>query len=139
MASNPDSAAPKLRWLRALAAALAAEAVLIVIAIPIYASMANPLPVLNVAIPAASAAVFLAAGYWSALPVPQRGIRQGVLTGVWAVVLYLGLGLVASLFVKGTSVTDGFTPAYLTAHALKIAGAALGGWIVSSRSPAPTA
>ncbi|HEU4651285.1 MAG TPA: hypothetical protein VFS49_07705 [Croceibacterium sp.] len=35
---------------------------------------------------------------------------------------------VASQFVEGTSVTDGFTPAYLAAHALKLAGAAAGGW-----------
>jgi hypothetical protein len=41
--------------------------------------------------------------------------------------LYVGLGLVTNLFVKGTSVTDGFTPAYLAAHALKIIGGAIGG------------
>jgi len=136
MASHPDPAEPKLRWLRALVAGLLAELVLAAISVPFFASMADPVPTLNLVIPAASALVFLFAGYWAALPIPQRGIWQGALTGAWAVGLYLALGLVASQFVKGTSVTDGFTTAYLTAHALKIVGAAIGGWLVSRKAPA---
>jgi len=136
MASHPDPAEPKLRWLRALVAAFVAELGLICVAIPIFAVAADPTPIVNLVIPPASGLVFLFAGYWAALPIPQRGIGQGVLTGVWAVGLYLALGLVASLFVEGTSVTDGFTPAYLTAHVLKIVGAALGGWLVSRKAPA---
>lgn len=135
MASNPDSVAPKLRWLRALVAALAGEVVLICIAVPVYSAASNPTAMLNLLIPPASGLVFLAAGYWSAAPIPQRGIWQGVLTGVWAVGLYLALGLVASLFVKEASVTDSFTTAYLTAHGLKIVGAAIGGWLVSQKAP----
>jgi len=54
------------------------------------------------------------------------------------VALYVGLGLVTSLFVEGTSVTDGFTIAYLTAHALKIVGGAIGGWLTRRKvSAAP--
>jgi hypothetical protein len=30
-------------------------------------------------------------------------------------------------------VTDGFTPAYLAAHALKIVGAAIGGWLAGRK------
>jgi hypothetical protein len=45
----------------------------------------------------------------------------------------------ASLFVKGDSVTDGFTPAYLAAHVLKIVGGAIGGWLVSRKVPAAPA
>jgi putative membrane protein (TIGR04086 family) len=133
MASNPETAAPKLRWLRALVAAFAAEVVLICIAIPIYATTAAPTPILNMVIPPTSGLVFLFAGYWAALPIASRGTLQGALTGAWAVALYLGLGLIASLFVKGTSVTDGFTAAYLAAHALKIIGGAIGGWLVSRK------
>ncbi|MGZ3264252.1 MAG: hypothetical protein ACXWI4_00940 [Croceibacterium sp.] len=137
MASNPDSAAPKLRWLRALAAAFVAELALTCLAIPIYLTMAAPTPILNMVVPPASGLVFLVAGYWAALPIARRGTLQGALTGAWAVALYLGLGLVASLFVKSTSVTAGFTPAYLAAHALKIIGGAVGGWLVSRKdSPA---
>lgn len=139
MANDSDSAAPKLRWWRALLAAFVAEIALMCIAIPVYATSADPTPLLNLVVPPASGLIFIFAGYWSALPVPQRGILQGALTGAWAVALYLALGVVASLFVKGTSVTDGFTAAYLTAHALKIVGGAIGGWWVSRKLPAAPA
>ena len=95
MATNPDTAAPKLRWLRALVAAIVAEVALICVAIPVYSSMpqADATALLSLIVPPASFVVFVA----------------------------------------GTSVTDGFTPAYLLAHALKIAGGAVGGWWVSRK------
>jgi hypothetical protein len=138
MATNPDTAAPKLRWLRALVAAIVAEVALICVAIPVYSSMpqADATALLSLIVPPASFVVFVAAGYWSAKPVPAAGLMQGALTGLIAVVAYIALGFVASLFVAGTSVTDGFTPAYLLAHALKIAGGAVGGWWVSRKVPA---
>lgn len=136
MNANAELVAPKVRWLRALLAAFIAEVVLILAAVPVYATSADPTPILSLVIPPASGLVFLFAGYWSALPIPRRGIAQGALTGAWAVALYIGLGLVASLFVAGTSVTDGFTPAYLTAHALKIVGGAIGGWLVGRKGAA---
>ncbi len=140
MNTSPELVAPKLRWLRALLAAFVAEVALIGVAIPVYATSADPTPILSLLIPPASGILFLFAGYWAALPIPRRGIAQGALTGAWAVALYVGLGLVASLFVEGTSVTDGFTPAYLTAHALKIVGGAIGGWFAGRKvSPAPAA
>ena len=135
MATNPDTAAPKLRWLRALVAAIVAEVALICVAIPVYSSMpqADATALLSLIVPPASFVVFVAAGYWSAKPVPAAGLMQGALAGLIAVVAYIALGFVASLFVAGTSVTDGFTPAYLLAHALKIAGGAVGGWWVSRK------
>jgi hypothetical protein len=138
MATNPDTAAPKLRWLRALVAAIVAEVALICVAIPVYSSMpqADATALLSLIVPPASFVVFVAAGYWSAKPVPAAGLVQGALAGLIAVVAYIALGFVASLFVAGTSVTDGFTPAYLLAHALKIAGGAVGGWWVSRKVPA---
>ena len=140
MASNSDSAAPRLRWGRAAIAAIVAEVVLMCVAVPVYASMAqaDATTLLNLIVPPASFVVFVGAGYWAAKPVPAAGWRQGALAGIVAVVAYIALGFVASLFVAGTSVTDGFTPAYLTAHALKIAGGAIGGWLVS-RKAAPAA
>jgi len=136
MASNSELAAPKLRWWRALVAAFVAEIALICIALPVYSATDDPTPTLNVVIPPASGLVFLVAGYWSARPVPQRGIWQGALAGAWAVALYLALGFGASLLVRDANVTDGFTPAYLMAHALKIVGGAAGGWLVSRKVPA---
>jgi hypothetical protein len=139
LASHSDSAAPRLRWGRAAIAAILAEAVLICIAIPVYASMteADATSLLGTVVPPASFVIFIAAGYWSAKPVPGAASLQGALAGIVAVVAYITLGFVASLFVAGTSVTDGFTPAYLVAHVLKIAGGAIGGWIVSRKaSPA---
>lgn len=136
MASNPDSAARGLRWWRALAAAIVGEVVLILVAIPIYSAMpqAEAMQVLNLVVPPASFVVFVGAGHWSARPVPGNAVAQGALAGLIAVAAYVALGFVASLFVKGTSVTDGFTPAYLAAHALKITGGAIGGWWVSRKA-----
>lgn len=139
MASNPEAAAPRIRWVRALGAAIVAEFVLILVAIPIYAASAEPTPTLNMAIPPASFVVFLIAGYWAARPVPRRGIVQGGLAGVWAVALYLALGLIAMVFTDRANVSDSLTPAYLLAHALKIVGGAAGGWLVSRRVPAAPA
>ena len=139
MASNPDTA-PRLRWGRALIAAILGEVVLILIAIPVYASteLGHATSLLSLIVPPASFIVFVGAGYWSAKRAPNPALLQGALAGVIAVVAYIALGLVASLFVAGTSVTAGFTPAYLTAHALKIIGGAVGGWLVS-RNAAPGA
>jgi len=63
MASNPNAAAPRLRWWRALVAALIAEFALICVAIPIYGMAADATAVLDMAIPPASGLLFLAAGY----------------------------------------------------------------------------
>ena len=136
MASNPDAAAQGLRWGRAAIAAVAGEVVLILVAIPAFGSLpqAEATRILSLVVPPASFVVFAGAGYWSAKPVPGAGLLQGALAGVIAVVAYVALGFVASLFVAGTSVTDGFTPAYLLAHGLKIAGGALGGWLVARKA-----
>ena len=136
MASHPNSAAPRLRWGRAVLAAIVAEVALICVAIPVYSSMpqADATSLLSLVVPPVSFVVFVGAGYWSAKPVPAAGWLQGALAGLIAVVAYIALGVVASLFVAGTSVTDGFTPAYLLAHALKIAGGAAGGWWVSRKA-----
>jgi hypothetical protein len=132
MATNPS---PGIRWGRALVAAILGEVVLILVAIPIFAAMGqeDATGVLNIVIPPASFLVFVGAGYWSAKPVPGKGLLQGGLAGLVAVVAYLALGLVASQFVAGRNVTDGFTPAYLLAHALKIAGGAAGGYLAARR------
>ena len=138
MASHPDTAAPKLRWLRALLAAFVAELALILVAMPVYFATSDPITTLNWVIPPASFVLFVAAGYWAARPVPRSGVAQGALTGGWAVALYLALGAVTSLMSDKASFSGGLTPAYLLAHALKIVGGAAGGWL-ASRKAAPAA
>jgi hypothetical protein len=140
MATNPDTTTQRLRWGRALVAAIVGEVVLILIAVPVYGWMklGDATSLLSLIVPPASFVVFVGAGYWSARRTPASALLQGALTGLIAVVAYIALGLVASLFVAGTSVTAGFTPAYLGAHALKIVGGAVGGWLVS-RKAAPAA
>ena len=134
MAGRSESVVSGLRWGRALIAAVLGEVVLIVVAIPIFATMADPAPTLNLVVPPASFVVFAGVGYWSARPVPGLGLLQGALAGLIAVALYIALGFVASRFVGGASVTDGFTPAYLLSHALKVAGGAIGGWFAARKA-----
>jgi putative membrane protein (TIGR04086 family) len=137
MASDSENAAPKLRWLRALVAAFVAELVLVLVAAPIFASTQDATPILNAVIPPASFIVFVGAGYWAARPVGRNGVAQGALAGAWAVALYLALGAGASLVTDKASFSDGLTTAYLIAHALKIIGGAVGGWLMA-RKAAPT-
>jgi len=135
MNTTTDATGARLRWGRALLAAFVAELALIAVAAPIYAGMGSAsTDTLDIVIPAASFVAFLVAGYWSALPVASRGAVQGAVTGVWAIVLYIGLGLIATLFVNGTNVADGFTTAYLIAHALKVIGGAIGGWLAARKA-----
>ncbi len=88
MASNSDSAAPKLRWLRAMIAAMAAEVILMCIAVPVYATMpqANATALLSLIVPPASFVIFVVAGYWSAKAVPGAAVLQGALAGVVALI-----------------------------------------------------
>lgn len=134
MATNPEVRGPALRWGRALIAALVAELVLIVIAACLYTVQSDPTHQLNLVTPPAAFIVFIPAGYWTAKPaLPGTELINGATPGLWGIVLYILLGVVASQFVAGTSVTDGFTPAYLLAHALKIVGGLIGGWLASRR------
>jgi hypothetical protein len=134
MAGNPEVRGLTLRWGRALIAALVAEVALMLIAGVLYGIEADPTHLLNLVTPPAAFIVFIPAGYWTAKPaLPGTEIINGATPGLWGVVLYILLGVVASRFVAGTSVTDGFTPAYLAAHALKIVGGMIGGWLASRK------
>jgi hypothetical protein len=134
-----ETAAPRLRIWRAFVAALLAEVGLTIIAGAMYAAMADAGPALNVVVPPASLVLFLAAGYWSAKPIPNNAIWQGVITGVWAVGLYILLGVVAGMVSPEANVSDGFTGPYLAAHVLKVVGAAIGGWLVARKAGAQAA
>jgi hypothetical protein len=62
-------------------------------------------------------------------------VLNGFLAGAAGVVLYLCLVLVGAA-VTHTDPLASLTPAYLLAHALKMAGGAVGGWLAARRRTA---
>ena len=101
--------------------------------------MQAPTPVLNMLIPPASFVAFVAAGWWSAKPVPAVGTMQGALAGIIAIGLYVLLAIAALIWEPGAKLSDSLTVPYLIAHVLKIAGGAVGGWLVARKVAAPAA
>lgn len=125
-----------LQWYRAFAAALVAELVLIIPTGVITAATENYVAVLNAVIPLAAFLAFIAAGYWTASPAQGRVLINGSLPGFIGIGLYILLTLVASGAIADFDLASSVRPAYLLAHVLKIAGGALGGWLVARHSPA---
>ena len=124
-------APPAIRWFRVVLAGFLAEVALIAVAIPFF-FLPNPQTVLNLAIPPASFVVLIPFGWWAARGAPRSHVLNGALTGLAGVVLYLLVGLVGSA-VTHRSPMESMTPAYLLAHALKLAGGAVGGWLAGRR------
>lgn len=133
MASNPQSAAPRLRWGKTLVAAIAVEVVLIVITILIMNSAADPRQTLNWVIPPAALILFVPAGMWVA-----RGtgapVLNGFVAGVWGVLLYVALTLIMRGAVADFDFKSSVRPAYLLAHGLKVVGGLIGGWLAARRA-----
>jgi hypothetical protein len=136
MSVEQGKAAPAIRWVRVVVAGFLAEVALIVIAIPLFlAFQANPQPVLNLVIPPASFVVLAAFGWWVGRSGPKAPVLNGFLVGAAGVALYLALGFVAALATHRDPAAS-LTPAYLLAHALKLAGGAVGGWLAARRQTA---
>src|SRR5437868_2169640 len=108
-----ETAAPPLRWVRSLVAGFVAEVALVVVAVPVFMTMAQPTPLLNLLIPPASFVAFLVAGWWSAKPVPAIGTMQGALSGIIAIGLYVLLAIAALLFEPGAKLSDSLTVPYM--------------------------
>ena len=125
-------APPTIRWLRDLLAGFLAEVALIFVAIPL-SFLPNFQTVLNVAIPPASFVVLVAFGYWAARGAPRSQVLNGFLAGLAGVLLYLCLA-VGGAAASHRDPFGTFTPAYLLAHALKLAGGAVGGWLAGRRA-----
>ena len=123
---------PAIRWVRVVLAGFLAEVVLIGVAIPLYMTP-HPTTALNLGIPPASFVVLAAFGWWAG-----RGSRapvlNGVLAGLAGVALYMMLAL-GGAAATHRSPWESMTPAYLLAHALKLAGGALGGWLAGRKRP----
>jgi putative membrane protein (TIGR04086 family) len=126
--------APAIRWLRVVIAGFLAEVALIAVAVPLY-FLPDRQTALNLAIPPASFVVLVAFGYWAARGAPRSQVLNGFLTGLAGVVLYLCL-VMAGAAATHTDPLASLTPAYLLAHALKMAGGAVGGWLAGRRSVA---
>jgi putative membrane protein (TIGR04086 family) len=135
-APTPARQPPAIRWIRVLLAGFLAEVALIVVAIPLY-FMPNAQAALNLGIPPASFVVLVAFGYWAARGAPRSQVLNGFLAGLAGVALYLCLVFVGSAAAHRDP-WAAMTPAYLLAHALKMAGGAAGGWLAARRSFAST-
>jgi putative membrane protein (TIGR04086 family) len=126
-----------VRWFRVVLAGFLAEAVLIAVAVPLY-FLPNPQTALNLGIPPASFVVLIAFGWWAARGAPRSHVLNGLLAGLAGVLLYLCLA-VGGAAAAHRDLWATITPAYLLAHALKLAGGAVGGWLAARRRPAAAA
>ena len=113
----------KILWVRAAIAGVLAEVVLIAILVgifrPLYAGRADLAVVLS-----GGFALMLVAGWWVGHKARSRFILHGALVGVAAVALYTALTL--RLTLNGQLKLDVW---FFTAHALKILGGAVGGFL----------
>ena len=125
-----------VRWLRVLIAGFLAEVVLILVAIPLF-FLPNSTTALNLVIPPASFLVLIPFGWWAARGAPQSQVLNGFLAGLAGVVLYVALTVCAAALAHRGDLAASVRPAYLLAHALKLVGGALGGWIAARRAAAP--
>jgi hypothetical protein len=123
-----------VRWFRVVLAGFLAEAVLIAVAVPLY-FLPNPQTALNLGIPPASFVVLIAFGWWAARGAPRSHVLNGLLAGLAGVLLYLCLA-VGGAAAAHRDLWATITPAYLLAHALKLAGGAVGGWLAGRKGAA---
>jgi hypothetical protein len=124
-----------IRWGRTLVAAIAVEVVLIVATVCIYATVAAPEPLLDIVIPPAALILFVPAGQWVARG-SSAPILNGFVAGLWGIVLYVALTLIAQGAVADFDLESSVRPAYLLAHGLKVVGGAIGGWLVARKTTA---
>jgi putative membrane protein (TIGR04086 family) len=110
----------KIRWGRALIGGFLAEVAVIVLVIPVFFVLGQH--AVLYAAPAASFLACLGGGYWVARGAEPRWVLHGILVGLVATLLYVGLTLARPE-----------PTAYIAAHALKILGGAAGGFLAGRR------
>lgn len=128
-----DKKTANMRWWRVLLGGFLIELALMVVAVVLYMTLANPASALNLAVPPATLLVAVPISAWAARRTP-RPVLAGMLTGVAALALYglmTGAGYLASP--GNVDPTQVFGPAYLASHVLKLAGGAVGGWWAGRR------
>ena len=112
-----------IRWMRVLIGGFLAEASVFVVVIPIFVKFGQH-PLLYVA-PVASLVMCFLFAMWVGRRLESRFILHGMLVGVVATLLYVGLTLARP---------EPF--AYLVAHGLKILGGAGGGFVAGRKRQA---
>jgi putative membrane protein (TIGR04086 family) len=130
-----DPQGPAVRWLRVLLAGFLAEVALIAVAVPLY-FFPDRTTALDIGIPPASFLMLIPFGWWAARGAPRSQVLNGFLAGLAGVALYLCLTAVAAVVTR-QDLSASLRPAYLLAHALKLAGGAVGGWLAARRQAAP--
>ena len=126
-----------IRWGKTLIAAVAVEIVLIIPTIAIFSALgeAEAQPVLDLLIPPLALLLFIPAGMWVARG-SSAPILNGFVAGLWGIVLYVLLTLIAQGAVADFDFESSVRPAYLLAHGLKVVGGVIGGWLVARKSAA---
>jgi putative membrane protein (TIGR04086 family) len=127
---------PDIRWLRDLLAGFLAEVALIAVAVPLY-FLADRDTAMNIGIPPASFVVLIPFGWWAAKGASRSHVLNGFLAALAGVLIYVCLTLIGSLATH-QPFAPSLRPAYLLAHALKLAGGAIGGWLAARRQAAVT-
>jgi hypothetical protein len=120
------STAAKIHWVRALIGGFLAELAVIVLVIPVYFVLGQH--ALLYAAPAASLLACFGFAYWVASRAESHWMLHGILVGLVATLLYVGLTLGRPE-----------PMAYIAAHALKLLGGAAGGFLAGRRRVNPTA
>lgn len=116
MGEQAGAAAAKVHWVRILIGGFLAEAVLILLVIPVAMKWGQH-PLLYLA-PAGSLVLCFLFGFWVGRGVESRFALHGLLVGAVAMAIYLALTRL------------GPEPwAYVVAHGLKLVGGASGGWL----------
>lgn len=132
---TPSSdAGPDIRWWRVLGGGLLIELVLVVVAVPFFAT-GRPEAVAMVIVPATLVVAALG-GAWAARR-SANPLLNGTLAGLAAIAIYVATAVVGMLAAPGQAdLSTALSPAYLGSHVCKVLGAALGGWWMGRRSGA---
>lgn len=130
------TSAGRIRWGRIAIGAVLLEAVLIVAAIPLLGFVANPLApgaqsasgdytIFFVSVAVACFVVGALAGWWVARPLSSQFMLHGVLTGIVATAIYLGICSIPPTTIA--AVVAAYGPFwFFLANGLRIIGATLG-------------
>ena len=125
----------RLRWGRIVVGAVLLEAALIVAAVPLLGFVANPFApgaqgtgdftIFFVSVTVACFVVGALAGWWVARPLTSQFMLHGVLTGIVATAIYLGICSIPPTTIA--AVVAGYGPFwFFLANGLRIIGASLG-------------